>query len=132
MKPKILSPFRILPLILVALAGTWFLVENKNDAQVPSAGKSFPKQENQSDLPGNFSVSDQGEGEVTMTVEYLPEQSDSQKTALKVSLSTHSVDLESVNFAKDIWIEKGGVVSSPISTSDEGESHHRTSLLLFQ
>ncbi|MDP3998953.1 MAG: hypothetical protein Q8P89_05065 [bacterium] len=132
MKPKFIAPFRIIPLILIALAGTWFLVENQNDAKVPSAKESFPKQEKQSNLPGNFSVSDQGEGLVTMTVEYLPEQSDSQKIAFKVSLNTHSVDLESVNFTKDIWIEKAGAVSYPISSSDEGDNHHRASLLLFQ
>lgn len=67
-----------------------------------------------------------------MMVEYLKEQSDNQKMTLRVVLDTHSVDLGSVDFSKDVFVEKDGQTYYPISNSDEGSGHHRVSTLLFK
>lgn len=121
--------FKILVIVLVIILGVWFWVENRNNQEEVSGTPS--RKQMKVEPSGNFSASDKGEGAVMMTVEYIKEQSDQQKIALRISLDTHSVDLSSVNFAKDIMIEKDGKVYNAISSFDESSEHHRLSVLVF-
>lgn len=117
----------VLAIVFLISTGAWFLLEKDRQPVLVETDKS---QERLEPKPV-FSGQDQGEGSITMTVEYLKEP-DNQKMTLRVVLDTHSLDLGSVDFSKDVFVEKDGQTYYPISNSDEGSGHHRSSILLFQ
>lgn len=65
------------------------------------------------------------ENNVTVIIEYLPTQSSS--LIFRIALDTHSVNLDSFDFAKDITLEKNGKSFSPtLLIKQEGGGHHRS------
>lgn len=71
------------------------------------------------------------EANVTVSVEYLPDQTDPRETTIEVVLDTHSINLDEVNFSQDVVIEKNGKVIKPIRTKEEGSGHHRKAQISF-
>ena len=71
------------------------------------------------------------EADVTVSVEYLPQQANSDETNVEVTLDTHSVNLDNVNFSQDVTVEKDGKVIKPIRINEEGSGHHRKTQLTF-
>lgn len=65
------------------------------------------------------------EGSVTVAIEYLPEKSDDKKVTFQIVLDTHSVNLDSFGFQKDI-------IPTPTKVSESGGGHHRKAEVSFQ
>lgn len=70
------------------------------------------------------------ENSVTVIIEYLPNQSQSS-LIFRTALDTHSVDLDSFDFTKDITLEKDGKSVSPSLVKQEGSDHHRSAEINF-
>ena len=71
------------------------------------------------------------EADVAVSVEYIPQQANSDETTVVVALDTHSVNLDNVNFSRDVTVEKDGKVIKPIRIKEEGSGHHRKTQLTF-
>ena len=73
------------------------------------------------------------EANVTVVVEYLKDKSDDKNMTFAVSLDTHSVDLNSFDFQKDIVLEKNPRASgsNPTKVTTNGSDHHRSGEIVF-
>lgn len=73
------------------------------------------------------------EANVTVVVEYLKDKSDSKTMTFAVSLDTHSVNLDSFDFQKDIVLEKNPRASgsNPTKVTTNGSDHHRSGEIIF-
>lgn len=69
--------------------------------------------------------------DVAVAVDFQPSQSDSQNLAFEVSLNTHSVDLDDIDFQKSVVLEKSGQKISPLSAETSGSGHHRSAVVKF-
>lgn len=115
MSPKLLFPILILiPLAVLALV--FF----------PSSSPSSPdpKLTTKNSQPDAASA-------VTISVEYLPNLSSAQLIVFQVSLNTHSVDLDGIDFQKSVVLEKSGQKFSPVEVTAEGSGHHREASVKF-
>ena len=72
------------------------------------------------------------EANVTVVVEYLKDKSDDKNMTFAVSLDTHSVDLNSFDFQKDISLEAGTKSSNPTEVTTNGSDHHRSGEIIFK
>lgn len=70
-------------------------------------------------------------GEVSIEVNYLAGKSDENEIVFEVSLNTHSVDLDDIDFQKTVILEKDGRTLSPQVVEISGSSHHRTAVVKF-
>lgn len=94
---------------------------------------SAPNQTNNSNLTNNsLSKQEKEEANVTVLVEYLAAKSDDKTMTFKVSLDTHSVELDSFDFEKDIFLEAGGKISNPVKIITSGSGHHRSAEVTFE
>lgn len=80
---------------------------------------------------GGIQKLEKGEGNVTVLVEYLAEKSNKSNMVFRIALDTHSVDLDSFDFRKDINLEKDGQSFPPQLVSQEGSGHHRSAEITF-
>lgn len=72
------------------------------------------------------------ENNVTVSLEYLPEKSDSSKTVFAITLDTHSENLDAFDFQKDIFLGKDGRGILPVVVSQSGSGHHRKAEVTFK
>ncbi len=100
-----------------------------------SKSSSKPNQANKSNLTNDQTVSRQEkeEANVTVVVEYLKDKSDDKNITFAVLLDTHSVDLNSFDFQKDIVLEKNPRASgsNPTKVTTNGSDHHRSGEIVF-
>lgn len=90
-----------------------------------------PNKANSSNLTNNAVTRlEKEENNVTVIIEYLPNQSQSS-LIFRVALDTHSVDLDSFDFAKDIALDKEGKSASSTLLKQEGSGHHRSAEITF-
>lgn len=82
-------------------------------------------------LRDNEIKSDDGAGNVTLTAQYLVDQFDQDMLVFEVSLNTHSVDLDEIDFGRDVYLEKDGQKIDPLSFEASGVGHHRSAVLSF-
>lgn len=75
---------------------------------------------------------EQEEGDVDVIVEYLPEKSTSDAITFSIVLDTHSVNLDSFDFQKDVFLGKDGRGSLPITVNQSGSGHHRKGEITFK
>jgi len=68
---------------------------------------------------------------ITVDIKFLPSQSNAQTFAFEVSLNTHSIDLEDIDFQKSVILEKSGQKFSPVEVKTEGAGHHRSAEVKF-
>ncbi len=110
-------------LILIAfvsiseLAKPTLLTSNRENS--PQQAQTLKKQEKE-------------ENNVTVSLEYLPEKSDSTKTVFAIALDTHSENLDGFDFQKDIFLGKNGEDSLPISVNQSGSGHHKKAEVTFK
>ncbi len=71
------------------------------------------------------------EGNVTVVVEYLSDKSTTNNMVFQIALDTHSVNLDTFDFQKEIILEKGGKSFSGKIISQEGSVHHRKAQISF-
>lgn len=57
---------------------------------------------------------------VTVSAEYLPARSSADFIIFRVSLNTHSIDLDDINFQKSVVLEKSGQKFSPVEVTANG------------
>lgn len=83
-------------------------------------------------FPKRAIVSEQrGEDEVSVEVNYLPGKSYRDKIVFNVSLDTHSVDLDGIDFKKSVILQKDGQTFIPMDVEISGSGHHRSAELSF-
>ncbi|MBI5356627.1 hypothetical protein HZB78_03365 [Candidatus Collierbacteria bacterium] len=70
-------------------------------------------------------------GQVSVEVNYLAGKSDENKIVFEVSLNTHSVDLDDIDFQKSVILEASGRKFSPVAVKTEGANHHRSAEVKF-
>lgn len=81
----------------------------------------------------NISRLEKEENNVTVAVTYLPQKSDGKSIAFEVTLDTHSVDLSSFNFQKDVILEASGKTKTPQKVKEEeGAAHHQKAKITFE
>lgn len=85
---------------------------------------------NQTTQQGN--VLEKEEGKVTVTIQYLPEKSDTKIAVFQISFNTHSVDLDSFDPNTQITLEKDGKILKPQSINPTGSSHHKEFDITFE
>lgn len=120
MFPKLLLPILILvPLAVLALI---FLPSSSSlGSPVSPAGRQLTTQNPQPNVSSP----------VTVSAEYLPTSSSAGFIVFQVSLNTHSVDLDSIDFQKSVVLEKSGQKFSPFEVAVEGSGHHREASVKF-
>lgn len=79
----------------------------------------------------NSAKQEKEEANVTVEVEYLAVKSDGKNITFNIALNTHSVNLDSFDFQKDIVLEKDGKSTTPSKISTNGGGHHRSSEIVF-
>ena len=123
---------RILSIVILLVTFGWFLSKYKvsfgTDA-LTTASANDPSQWEQPQ--GDLSKSDDGAGKVTMTVEYKPGVSSDDEIVFEVFLNTHSVDLDAVDFGRDIVIRKDGTEHISLSSEISGQGHHQSAIVTF-
>ena len=70
-------------------------------------------------------------GEVSVEINYLAGKSDASEIVFEVSLNTHSVDLNDIDFKKTVVMLSGGETFYPLETETFGADHHRSAELIF-
>lgn len=124
---------RIIPILIIIVASGWFVSESivfsgeNTDSSTTNTNDPSEWEEQM----GELSKSDDGQGRVTMTVEYKPDESTDEISTFEIFLNTHSVDLETVDFQKDIVVKKDDRELLPITVETEGEGHHRSATVTF-
>lgn len=99
---------RIIPILIIIVASGWFVSESivfsgeNTDSSTTNTNDPSEWEEQM----GELSKSDDGQGRVTMTVEYKPDESTDEISTFEIFLNTHSVDLETVDFQKDIVVKR--------------------------
>lgn len=73
----------------------------------------------------------QSVGDVSVEVNYLAGKSDENKIVFEISLNTHSVDLEEIDFQKTVILQKDGQSFPPFKVEIFGSGHHRSAELSF-
>jgi len=92
--------------------------------------------------PKQVTVSDQKQaGEVSVEANYSAGKSDEDKIVFEVSLNTHSVDLDGIDFQKTVLMQKDGQTSTPLAVEISGSGlpaeasakagHHRWASVKF-
>ncbi len=71
------------------------------------------------------------EGEVAVVVEYLKDKSTADNMVFQIALDTHSVNLDGLDFQKDVILEKDGKILKPLQLGQSGSVHHRKAELTF-
>ena len=69
--------------------------------------------------------------DVSVEINYLAGKSDESKLAFEISLNTHSVDLNGIDFQKSVVMQKDGRTIFPLKVETSGSDHHRSAELLF-
>lgn len=69
---------------------------------------------------------------VTVSAEYLADRSGAELIVFQISLNTHSVDLDNIDFQKSIILEKSGQRFSPLEATTAGSNHHRSAEVKFK
>lgn len=117
----------ILVVIAITIAVIVLLDWNKSSSQ--------PNQTNNSNLTNNsLSKQEKEEANVTAGVEYLAAKSDGKNIVFNIVLNTHSVELDSFDFQKDIVLEKNPEASgsNPVKVTTNGSGHHRSAEVTFE
>jgi len=119
--------------VIILITAVWFLSEfdvafNRTDGIDTPTANTPDQWEEPQDL---LSKSDDGAGNVTLTAQYIPNESSPEQVVFEVFLNSHSVDLESVDFLTDIYLENGQKTSLPISVTESGSGHHRSAVIVF-
>lgn len=109
-------------LVLIAIVGVMDLRKGK-----PAVTNS-PSISNSSSQRNTI---EKEEGNISVSVQYLPEKSDGNSTLFNIALDTHSVPLDSFYFQKGVILKKEGNTYSPIKVTTEGEGHHRKAYIVF-
>jgi len=73
----------------------------------------------------------QQSGDVSVEINYLAGKSDASKIVFEVSLNTHSVDLNDIDFQKTVLMQKDGLTIFPLKVETSGADHHRSAELSF-
>lgn len=73
----------------------------------------------------------QSAGDVSVEINYLSGKSDESKIVFEISLNTHSVDLDDIDFQKAVVMEKDGQTFIPLDVEISGSGHHRSAELSF-
>lgn len=109
-------------LVFIALVGL-------NDLRIskPSVDNTVSTSNNSSQ--GN--TIEKEEGDVIVTVSYLPDTSTGDKISFNIDLNTHSVPLDSFDFTKNIILEKDGSKIVPLNVIPSGSEHHRSAEITF-
>lgn len=69
--------------------------------------------------------------EVSVEINYLSGKSDESQIVFEISLNTHSVDLDDIDFQKSVVLQKGGQTFAPSKVENSGSGHHRSAELSF-
>lgn len=72
------------------------------------------------------------EGNVDVVVEYLPDKSSQDTLTFEIALDTHSVNLDSFDFQKDIFLKRDGSINFPLTVIPSGGGHHRRAEVTFK
>lgn len=68
---------------------------------------------------------------ITVSAEYLSNRSPADFIVFQISLNTHSVDLDNIDFQKSVVLEKSSQKFSPLEVAAEGSGHHRSAEVKF-
>ncbi len=126
--------FKVFSVGVVLLSLGWFLSEYSVSFGTNNREGNLINDPSRWEQPQDkFSQSDDGDGSVTLTARYLPGLSSpsTNHTVFEIFLNTHSVDLSSVDFARDVYLIKAGQVYTAIDTEVEGSGHHRSARMIF-
>lgn len=113
--------------IVILLIAIISLFELKSSKTTNSQQNLVPS----ANINQNSNKLEKEEGNVTVAVEYFPQKSDKNTVVFNISLDTHSVDLNSFDFSKDIVLEKEGF-TTPIKSTPSGSGHHRQAEVIFK
>lgn len=69
--------------------------------------------------------------DVSVEINYLSGKSDESKIVFEISLNTHSVDLDDIDFQKSVVMQRGGQTFAPSKVENSGSGHHRSVVLSF-
>lgn len=70
-------------------------------------------------------------GDVSVEVNYIAEKSGGNKIVFEISLNTHSIDLDDIDFQKSAVLQRGGQTFTPSKVENSGSGHHRSAELSF-
>mgnify|MGYP001586251147 CR=1 FL=1 len=70
-------------------------------------------------------------GDVSVEINYLAGKSIGDQIVFEVSLNTHSVDLDGIDFQKTVVMQKDGQTFFPLAVEISGSGHHRSAELSF-
>lgn len=73
----------------------------------------------------------QPDGDISVEINYLAGKSNKNKTVFEISLNTHSVDLDGIDFSKTVVMQKDGQTFLPLAVEISGSGHHRSAELSF-
>lgn len=73
----------------------------------------------------------QSAGDVSVEINYLSGKSGETNIVFEISLNTHSVDLDDIDFQKAVVLQKGGQTFAPSKVENSGSGHHRSAELSF-
>lgn len=73
----------------------------------------------------------QSADDVSIEINYLSGKSGENKLVFEISLNTHSVDLDDIDFQKSVVMEKDGQTFIPLDVEISGSGHHRSAVLSF-
>lgn len=69
--------------------------------------------------------------DVSVEINYLSGKSDESQIVFEISLNTHSVDLDDIDFQKSVVLQRGGQTFAPSKVENSGSGHHRSAVLSF-
>lgn len=122
---KVPKEYLILVIVIVLIA-----VVGLNDLR-----KSKPSVNNTVSSPNNLSQGntiEKEEGNISVSVQYLPEKSNGNSIFFNIALNNHAVSLDSFDFQKGVTLVKDGNTYSPINVTAEGTGHHRSAGISFK
>lgn len=73
----------------------------------------------------------QSAGDTSVEINYLAGKSGENKFVFEISLNTHAVDLDDIDFQKAVVMEKDGQTFLPRAVETSGSGHHRSAELSF-
>lgn len=111
----------------IIIASLWYVSEQYQVISQP-VGVSVPEPQ-LAQAQTAVSLSDGGLNQVTFSAD-ISEQTDA--IGVVAALNTHSVDLNAISFAEQVFIRKDGQTFFAREVAVEGESHHRSAQMVFE
>lgn len=113
-------------LAAISIAAVWYTAEEYQVvSQTPGVSVLKPQETFQETT---ISVSDGGQNEVTFSAEIVTE---SEAIVVSAALNTHSVDLNDIEFAEQIFLRKDGQDIYAREVLASGKDHHRSANMQF-